>query len=150
MASIEIWAADPKVVTIANASGAFTAGDLVQLDTSGEVKIAAAGKCHGIARKTSTGSSSTYIPIELLDPNGLYVVDYATGTATTEALIGDLVTISSATSGAQTFTNSSGAEALVVALHPEDGAQSSTSTTYDKKRRLIVRFVSAYIDATAS
>jgi len=152
MASIEIWAADPKVVTLTqkgSTASAFEAGDAVQINTTGNVDLATNAHLHGVARKTCSGTSGTKIPVELIDPNGLYVVDYTSATATAETLIGDILDIGVTTHGAQTWTTG-GDQALVVALHPEDGAQTSTSTAYDKHRRLIVRFVSAMIQTVGA
>lgn len=112
-------------------------GDLVKANSSGELIIATAGVILGISRKSATGVASTEIPVELLNPNEIYVAVYVGTTA--EALIGDLLDFTF-TAGAHTLSESGATtDVYCVGLYPQDGALASG--------RLLVRFLSALLTA---
>ena len=136
MASVELWAGNPQVVWVEEASAGsandFYAGDLVKYDANGELVIATAGAISGIARKAATGTAGTKIPMELISADNLYVAKYK-ASATTEALQGDTLDFTF-TAGAHTL-DESGATTDVdcVMLDPRDDVGTSGG-------RLIVRF----------
>jgi hypothetical protein len=135
---------NPQVIEIQEASGGsaldFYDGDLVKT-SSGELIIATAGAILGIARKTATGVDSTKIPVELINPNEIYVGNY-TASATTEALIGDLVDFTF-TVGAHTLDESAAStDAYCVGLHPADAVGTSGG-------RLLIRFLGSALTAVA-
>jgi len=125
----------PQVIGVQEASAGsandFYAQDLVK-STSGELVIATAGVILGIARSPATGTASTVIPVELINLNDVYVANYK-ASATTEALIGDVVDFVF-TVGAHTLDESSATtDAYVVGLDPRDAVGTSGG-------RLLFRF----------
>lgn len=132
----------PQVVQIQEAAGGSANdhydGDLVKT-ASGELAIATAGVILGIGRKTATGVASTYIPVELLNLNEIYVSRYYAA-VTAEALIGDCLDYTF-TAGAHTLNESSATtDVYCVGLLDPVGTTSG---------RLLVRFYSALLDYSA-
>lgn len=111
--------------------GNFADGDLVETDSSGQIVIATAGDIVGIARDGYTGTQGTKIPVELINPNELYVM--TSGGTTNQNQVGLMVDITY-TAGAHTVGTTAGSadEVTIMQLHPADGAVASG--------RVIVRF----------
>lgn len=107
MASVRRWGGgDPtNIVNGVEAAGtqAYKAGDLVKF-TSGTVAIATAGAIHGIALKDAAGVTSTAAPIELIDYNAVYEVDYK-NSAPAQSVVGTMVD-ATFTAGAHTWDES--------------------------------------------
>jgi hypothetical protein len=132
VASVESYAVSPQVVTGLEGSGSqsFLAGDLVKF-SAGYVVVATAGAISGIARKDATGTSKEEIPVELIDPNGLYSCRVASGTTHAQTLVGTI----------HDFTFTIGAHVLaagttdtyIVALDPRDTIGATNG-------RVLVRF----------
>jgi hypothetical protein len=136
LASVELKSGNPQVVQIQEAAAGsandFYAGDLVKTNTDGELVIATAGAIMGIARRAATGTASTEIPVELISADNLYVAKYK-ASATTEALVGDVVDFTF-TAGAHTLDESAAStDADVVGLDPRDALGTSGG-------RLVIRF----------
>jgi hypothetical protein len=136
LASVELKSGNPQVVWIEEASASsandWYANDLVKTDASGELVIATAGVIMGIAKRAATGTASTKIPVELISVDNLYVAKYK-ASATTEALIGDVVDFTF-TAGAHTLDESGAStDADVVMLDPRDDVGTSGG-------RLVIRF----------
>jgi len=136
LASVELKSGNPQVVQIQEAAASsendWYAGDLVKTDANGELVIATAGAIMGIARRAATGTASTKIPVELISADNLYVAKYK-ASATTEALVGDVVDFTF-TAGAHTLDESGATtDADVVGLDPRDDLGTSGG-------RLVIRF----------
>jgi len=128
----------PQIVEIQENDSAsandWYAGDLVKADGDGELVIATTNVILGIALKAATGTDNTEIPVQLINPNEIYVMKYATTTAETE--IGDSRGITF-TAGAHVVATDSGTpgalDVYVVGLHPDDAVGTDGG-------RLLVRF----------
>lgn len=107
MASIRRWGGGsvPVIVNGVEAAGTQTykAGDLVRF-TSGTVAVATAGNIHGIALKDAAGVTSTAAPVELIDYNAVYEVDY-TSTTPAQTIVGAMID-ATFTAGAHTWDES--------------------------------------------
>ena len=68
----------------ASSANDWYAGDLVRLDSSGELVIATAGHILGIALKAATGTASTLIPVDVLTDQDKISVACNTTTAETD------------------------------------------------------------------
>jgi len=132
MASIELYSEiQPQVLhyTVHATPGSFEAGDLVTVDATGGVKIASTNVVFlGIARTDTSGEGgSGKIPVELIDPNAIYVVRLSsagtdTTTGATDTIIGDAVGFSAFTAGAQVVTDTATASAYVVGRDQRDAS----------------------------
>jgi len=81
-------------------AGSFQAGDLVKLHTSGKVRLATADAVAiGIAHADASGTADTQIPVELFNPNDIYV-----GTQGSTSILTDNGDILDFTSSAGAFT----------------------------------------------
>jgi hypothetical protein len=134
--SVELKAGNPQVVFIQEASAGsandFYAGDLVKVDSNGELVIATAGAITGIARRAATGTASTKIPVELISDDNLYVAKYK-ASATTEALIGDTLDFTFTASAHTLDESSATTDVDCVMLDPRDDVGTSGG-------KLVVRF----------
>jgi len=136
--SVQLYShGDPQVVDAYESSGSandWYAGDLVKLDTNGQVVIAAAGQhiIAGIARKAATGTQGTKLELELIDPNAIYVMRAEASTTPLQANVGDIWDIVF-TPGAHTLNASAGTDGVIyiVGLYPETAANGT---------RVLVRF----------
>jgi ethanolamine utilization protein EutA (predicted chaperonin) len=140
MASVELYRGDPgpTIKCLEAATQTFDAGDLVKL-SSGYAAIATSGAISGIAHTNATGTTSTSIDVELLNPNSIYKVTYHAD-AITQALVGDLVDFTVLTAGAHTVEESGATtDAYVVELIDPVGTTSG---------KLGVRFLGALLTAT--
>ena len=114
----------PQIIEVQENDGAtaldWSIGDLVKCDGDGELVIATQGIILGIALKAATGVDNTKIPVQLINPNEIYVMKYSTSTA--ENIIGEMVSVTF-TKSAHTCTTggSAGTDAFyIVGLHPDD------------------------------
>ena len=130
----------PNVISTLEGTLTAHAGDLVCLDTSGQLAIATTGSILGICLKTHTGTANTVIPVEVISSQNLYVIRAASGTTTAQANVGELFTITFTVDGGHTAAanTTSGADGQIMALHPEDGAKAGG--------RYIVRFLESALD----
>lgn len=132
MASVE-WYAGNRIRPIKGFEGTgqtFHAGDLVDLDTSGNVIIATAGNIQGIARQHATGTNGSLIDWEPIACDGIYVASYHTD-ETAQALIGDCLDFTF-TVGAHTLDEDSATtDCYCVGLRDPAGTASG---------RLLIRF----------
>lgn len=119
----------------AGVANAFYAGDLVKVDSVGELVIATAGAILGIALKTATGTASTEIPVDVLGSMDEVSVKYK-ASATAEALALDMVDFTF-TANAHTVDETGATTDAVVIDHDGEDAWGTTSG------RLIVRIVSS-------
>jgi hypothetical protein len=120
----------------AGSANAFYAGDLVQMDSSGELVIASSGVILGIAEKTATGTASTEIPVDVVSADEEFIGKY-TSSATSEALaqdLGDFTFTVSATAGHTIAVGGSDADLRIVDHDPRDPWTTSGG-------RLIIRFL---------
>ena len=118
----------------AGAADAFRIGDLVQLDSSGELIIASAGKILGIAHKTATGTASTEIPVDVLSQHDEFIATW-TAEATSEAHIGSICDFTF-TVGAHTLASGGTTDVVMV----DFASGSPVGTTSGK---VIVRVIPA-------
>lgn len=119
--------------------GSFQDGDLVETDSDGRVVIATSGDILGIARRDATTTAGSAIPVELINPNEIYVVT-SSGT-TNQNQVGLQLGFDAFTAGGHTVdeaVNTSG-EVTMVGLHPTDGAAAGG--------RILVRFRMDMIEA---
>jgi len=139
MASVQRYDPIPGAGAILNCqegatAGSFKQGDLVKVDSSGQVVIATAGYIFGIAGKDATGTQATVIPVELIDPTAIYVA--RSGTTTAQADVGELFDFTF-TAGAHTLVEAGATtDVYVVGLHSGDAVGTSGG-------RLLVRFLGA-------
>ncbi len=114
--------------------GSFSIGDLVALASNGKVQIATAGSAVlGIARRGYTGTENTDIEVELISLDGLYSARYKSS-ATSQALVGDLVDFTYTAGGHTLDESGASTDAYVVGLDPRDDLGDSSG-------RLIIRFL---------
>ena len=73
-----------RYYTCASATPAFAKGDLVKTDSSGLLVIATAGSILGIAMKNAPASTTTPVPVDILDGTGEFLIKSHTTTAETE------------------------------------------------------------------
>lgn len=135
MPSVWLLSGNPQVLDFPEAAtqtGLWADGDLVDLSSSGLVQAGTAGNFIGICRKTATGTTSTKIPVELLDPNALYVATYS-GTIT-QALVGDLLDFTFTVGGHTLLETFATTDVYCVGLYDAVNTVSG---------RLIVRFLGA-------
>ena len=135
MASVVAYTGlQPQVLNFLEAAsaGAFKDGDLVEIHTTGKVKIFTTGDLVGIARRDAQTATNSVIPVELINPNEIYVVT-SSGT-TNQNQVGLQLAFDDFTAGAHTAaeTVSTSGELTMVGLHPDDGAMASG--------RILVRF----------
>ena len=121
------------------ATKTFQDGDLVELHTDGKLKVFTAGDILGIARRDAEGVEDTVIPVELINPNEIYVVT-SSGT-TDQDQVGLQLAFDAYTAGAHTVaeTVDTSGELTMVGLHPADGAGAGG--------RILVRFRMDMIEA---
>jgi hypothetical protein len=142
MPSIEVYqyGASPQRIRAleGTATQTFEAGDLVKWEAAGRVVIATGGNQCAIALNDATGTAGTAMEIELLDPVTLYVAHAASGTTTDQADVGAESDFTY-TAGAHTLASNTtaGSDAIIVDLHPADGAKLAG--------RYIIRFMAAGI-----
>ena len=142
MASIEVYqyGAAPQVIEALEGTTAqtFAIGDLVKWEAAGRVVIATSGNQCAIARKAATGTQDAKLQIELLDPITLYVARAASATTTAQLDVGAESDFTYTIGGHTLATNTtSGADAIIVQLHPADGLKAGG--------RYIVRFMASGI-----
>ena len=121
---------NPQVVEIMEDDGFTSAndfyeGDCVSVESSGQVILAVAADTYvfGVARKASTGTNDTPIPVELLDIHSIYTGRIADDATSSEAYIGDIMDWDF-TAGAQFLKiGHTTAETYCVGLHPVDGGK---------------------------
>lgn len=106
----------------ASASPAFVAGDLVKLDSSGTLVIATAGTILGIAKRKHPSSTSIKVPVDIISPEGEFLIHAASTTATTD--VGDILDILPTTTAVTTTTDSQH-DVVVKALWPGDAVGTS-------------------------
>jgi len=135
MASVELYEGmNPQVVWYFEhgTPSSFEAGDLVKVATDGYIQIATTvSDILGIAREKYTGSTTHKVPVELINPNSIYVVRYS-GTPT-RALVGDEAGFNALTKAAHTITATE-TGLYIVGLDPRDGDTGIAS------HRMLVRF----------
>lgn len=118
----------------ANTAGtSWRANDLVNWNGSGQIQLAAVGLIGGIAQQDSTGTTNKNVEVELIDPNGVYIIHAASNTTPAQIDVGEAWSLALA-SGACTLAGSAGAEkeVYIVGLHPADTPANGT--------RVLVRF----------
>ena len=117
------------------ATQTFEDGDLVKWEAAGRFVIGTAAAFTAIARKDATGTAATVLEFELIDPNQIYVMTASDTTAQVD--VGNKFDITF-TAGAHTVADSgSGADGIIVGLHPEDGPK--------EDGRYLVRFLSTVV-----
>lgn len=126
----------------AGSANDFYAGDLVQVDSAGELIIATASNILGIALKTATGTASTEIPVDVLGDMDEISVKYK-ASATAEGLALDLVDFTF-TAGAHTVNETGATTGAIVIDHDEHDPWGTTSG------RLIVRILPASLQSGAA
>ena len=89
----------------------FQRGDLVKLDTSGELVLATSGVILGIVGSAATSTDSTYHPVDVLMGDEFSAV--WTAEATTETLLNDIADFTF-TTGAQVLTSAGTTDCIVV------------------------------------
>jgi len=139
MGSIGLYAGNPKVVKGlegASQTSLFYAGDPVKF-SAGYVVVATAGAIDGISRKNSTGTQSTTIEVELIDPANIYSVRCSTGLTHAQTLVDTMVDFQFTTPGSMVVEDGT-TDAYVVALDPRD----TVGTT---NGRLLVRFMGSLL-----
>ena len=135
----------PQVIEYQESAGTqtFEDGDLVLLHTDGKIRIASAGNMFGIARRDAESAEGTLIPVELLNPNEIYVM-VSDGSSNLDQL-GLTVDISDFTEGAMLIdeTDTAGdSEVTIVQLHPADASGTASG-------RLLVKFNTYALEARA-
>lgn len=117
--------------------GSFLAGDLVALSAGELILKAATNAVLGVAMKDYTGSG-TYIPVQILQADQIYVAE--ADTTTTTAMCGVGYGINN-TAGAQSIDigDTTDVEVIVVKVDPRDGATTGSGG------RLHVRFSDAIL-----
>jgi hypothetical protein len=141
MASVELYdGMNPEVVgfDVHATPNSFKAGDLVTIDATGGVLLATAAVTFlGIARTDTSGVGGTgKIPVELINPNSIYVIRWSTTgtvTATSTTQLGSGVGTTNAY-GAHTWSDTLTSSAYIVGLDPRDGDTGAAGG------RLLVRF----------
>jgi hypothetical protein len=114
----------------------FLIGDLVKLDTSGQVVLATAGKVLGIAQKSYTGTQATLIPVDVIDFDDFYVMSVAAASVTAQADVGQEANVTF-TAGAQTIAAADdGLECIIFGIDP----RFAVGTTGAAGGKYIVRF----------
>ena len=142
MASIERYSPGDPVVVKGLEGGStqtFDAGDPVQF-SAGYVVVATAGVMHGIARRDATGTQTSTIEVELIDPNALYSVRCSTGLTHAQTLVGTICDFQFTTPGAMVVEDGT-TDLYIVALDPRDAAGTTNG-------RLLVRFKPTLMTAT--
>lgn len=125
-----------------NATTDYYAGDLVLLDTSGRLNVAATGAASttagifGIAMKRAVADSTTSIPVDVIYDDGSEFVMVYAGT-TSETLKGTSAVITFTAGSQQVSTTAGTDDAYIIDLDPRDGALASG--------RVIVKFVSTHL-----
>ena len=99
------------------AANAFQVGDLVKLNSDGELVIATSGAILGIALASATGVDNTAIPVDVIGTDEFSAV--WTSEATSETLVNDIADFTF-TTGAQVLTGGGSADAVVVDHDPKD------------------------------
>jgi len=115
----------------ASQTSTFLAGDPVKF-SAGYVVVATEGDMNGIARRNPTGTQSSTIEVELIDPNAVYSVRLSTGTTHAQALVGTNVDFQFTTPGAMCMEDGT-TDAYVVGLDERDAVGTSGG-------RLLIRF----------
>ena len=88
----------------------FQVGDLVALNTDGELVLGTAGNILGIAQKAATGTDDTKIPVDVLLGDSFSIP--WTAEATTETLLNDIADVTF-TTGAQVLTGGGTTDCVV-------------------------------------
>ena len=96
----------------------FQRGDLVKLDTSGELVLATAGAILGIVGSAATSTDSTYHPVDVLMGDEFSIP--WTAEATTETLLNDIADVTF-TTGAQVLTGGGTTDCVVVDFDDDVG-----------------------------
>jgi len=121
MPSVELVAGNPIVVPAREVGTAtYTAGDLVQFDTSGYIALGSAASYCAIARKTGSTTAGTECEIEMVNPYNVYRMKGVAGTsiAWTDIGVGFAITF---TSGGQYITVGTATDGYVVSLEDPIG-----------------------------
>jgi hypothetical protein len=139
MASVERYDAtySPQIIRLleGTATQSFDNGDLVKWEAAGRVVIGTTGAFFGIARTDATGTANTTIEVELIDPNQIYVMTASDTTAQVD--VGNKFDVTFTATAHTVADSASGADGIIVSLHPEDGAKASG--------RYLVRFLSTVV-----
>ena len=142
MASIERYTpTDPVVVKGLEGASTQTydAGDPVKF-SAGYVVVATAGAIHGISRTDATGTQSSTIEVELIDPNARYSVRCSTGLTHAQTLVGTMVDFQFTTPGAMVVEDGT-TDAYIVGLDPRDTVGATNG-------RVLVRFMGSLLTAS--
>ena len=111
----------PNIVRIQEASASsandWYAGDLVKVDSSGELVIATAGAIYGIARSAASGTASTWHNVDVLGHDDIITVKYK-ASATTEGLTTDTVDFTFTANGHTVDESGASTDAVVVGFDP--------------------------------
>jgi len=118
----------------ASSANDWYAGDLVKLDSNGELVIATAGAILGIACKAASGTASTEIPVIVLDSTMTCVAKHTTS-ATNENMAGDVHDFTF-TAGAHTLATGGTTDVAILDNHPDDAWGTSGG-------KMLVRFLDA-------
>lgn len=114
------------------AANDFQAGDLVKLNTDGELVIATSGAILGIALAPATGVDNTAIPVDVIGTDEFSAV--WTTEATSETIVNDIADFTF-TTGAQVLTGGGTTDCVVV-----DHGKDEWGTT---SGRVIVKLIPA-------
>ena len=141
MASVYLWSGEPNVIKAlegAAQGSAYKKGDLVKAHANGLIVVGTAASFIGVAQEDPTNTTSTVTSIDLLRADNIYVMRAAGGTTTNQTDVYEESDITF-TAGAHTLAanTTSGVDAIILGLHPEDGAKAGG--------RYLVRFVHTVI-----
>ena len=142
MGSIERYTPGDPVVIKGLEGGStqtFDAGDPVKF-SAGYVVVATAGAIHGIARRDASGTQTTTVEVELIDPNALYSVRCSTGLTHALTLSGTMADFQFTTPGAMVIEDGT-TDTYIVALDPRDAVGATNG-------RVLVRFMGSLLTAS--
>ena len=117
----------------------FDAGDPVKF-SAGYVVVATAGAIHGISRTDATGTQSSTIEVELIDPNARYSVRCSTGLTHAQTLVGTMADLDFTTPSAMVLEDGT-TDTYIVGLDPRDAVGTTSG-------RVLVRFMGAVLTAS--
>lgn len=144
MASVTLYSGKPNVIKAlegASQSTAYDKGDLVKAHADGYIVVGTAGAFFAVALEDPTGVTGTVTEVDMLSADNIYVM---TGHGTTNQ--SDVYAKSDVTftPGAHVLADNttSGADAIIVGLHPEDGAKAGG--------RYLCRFLASVIYGNAA